>query len=70
MLEPITKEQQDKILSDIRALVPDSARGKGEKRHALVLGAVVALQSIDHGLVPPHWLMNVLAGASDRLFKP
>lgn len=65
----ITPEQQATILSAIRELVPDSARGKSDRRHSLLLGAVLALQAIDHELVPPAWLMNVMAGRTDRLFS-
>lgn len=66
---PIPADTQTVILENIRSLVPDSARNKNDRRHTLLLGAVLALQSIDHNLVPPHWLMNVMAGRTDRLFS-
>lgn len=67
-LDPITPAQQETILANVRELVPDAAKGRSDRRHTLMLGVVLGLQAIDHGCVPPHWLMNILAGRTDRLF--
>lgn len=69
MTTPITPQQQETILANIRAIVPDRAKNVNDKRQAYMVGAVLALQSIDHNLVPAHWLMNVMANSTDRLFK-
>lgn len=65
----LTEEQQTKIIEAVRAMVNDRAPNRQERRHSLMCGVIIALQAVDHNLVPPHWLMNVMAGRSDRLFK-
>lgn len=67
---PIPQEIQDKIIRDIRSLVPDNTKGKNEKRHSLMLGAITSIQAIDHELVPSHWLMLALSGRTEELFRP
>lgn len=65
---PLTEEQQIAVLSDIRSIVPDGVKNRADRRHSLMIGVIIGLQSVDHALVPPHWLMNVMAGRTDRLF--
>lgn len=67
---PINHEVQSKILNDIRAMVPDHTKNRNDRRHQLVLGAVLALQAVDHELVPCPWLMLALSGRTEELFRP
>lgn len=65
---PITEDQQKAILTDIRTLVPDRAKNAPARRHIYLVGVILGLQSVDHALVPPHWLMCVMSHTTERLF--
>lgn len=69
MTTPIPKETQDSILADIQSLVPPGTKNAAAQRHIILVGVILGLQAVDHALVPPHWLMNVMAHRTDRLFS-
>lgn len=66
---PLTPNQIDTILSNIRAIVPDGARGAGERRQAYVVGAIIALNTVDPNLVPVNWTALALSHRTNELFK-
>lgn len=68
MTTPISIDQQKQVLADILLLVPSGSKNAGARRHIYLVGVILGLQSIDHALVPPAWLMCVMSHTTERLW--